>query len=156
MNLRILIEYKLNNSSEWHTVELSTEEYFDMDMIDEDEEISWNCIPEYDHAIEYLDINSSSVSNTSIIISDRESDTNRVIKTTFWNNGQNQIIERIDKCSGISSYLMITNTKLQEEPSVREIMRFSRTNDVLEIKFHSFIRDNEDGSQTEKIIFPND
>jgi hypothetical protein len=49
----IFLEYKLINSSQWHCVEMSPEDYFDLEP---DEEIEWNCIPEYDRGIDYLNI----------------------------------------------------------------------------------------------------
>jgi hypothetical protein len=33
-------------------------------------------------------------------------------------------------------------------------MRLQKENDVIIVEFHSFITDNEDGSETEKIIYP--
>ncbi|OCQ89641.1 hypothetical protein BCD64_16885 [Nostoc sp. MBR 210] len=154
MTLNIFIDYKLINDLQWHIVEMSPEEYFDTSLLDEGEQLGWNSIPEYNHAIEYLNIDQSLVSNTRIRIQDSESLKSLTITTTFWNNGQDFIIERIDNALDTTKYVMITQTKLQEDPTIWEIMRFKKNSDVLEIEFHTFIRENKDGSQTEKKIFP--
>jgi hypothetical protein len=151
MAVQIFIDYQLD-SMQWHSVELLPEEYFDSTF---NETIEWNSVPEWNEAIRYLDVDPESVVKTRIRISDDESNT-RTITTTFWNCGRNQIVERVDKGSGASSYLMVITTLLQEFPSVWEIIRFKKRENLLDLEFHSFIRDNEDGSQTEKKIFPND
>lgn len=153
MVLQIFIDYRMNNSSQWQTVEFSPEEYFDISL---DENIEWNSVPEYNHAIEYLNIDTKLVVNTRIRINDSNFGDMTTITTTFWNQGKNFVLERTDKETKVSSYycLLITNILLQEDPSISEIMRFKKIDGVLEIEFHSFIQDNEDGSQTEKIVFP--
>jgi hypothetical protein len=49
---------------------------------------------------------------------------------------------------------MVITSKVQDNPAVWEIMRLQRENDVPVQEFHSFIADREDGSQSEKIIYP--
>ncbi|MBD2457444.1 hypothetical protein H6G80_25620 [Nostoc sp. FACHB-87] len=154
MTLNIFIDYKLINDLQWHIVEMSPEEYFDTSLLEEGEQLIWNSIPEYNHAIEYLNIDPSLVSDTRIRVQDSESLKTLTIITTFWNNGNNFIIERIDNALDKAKYVMIIQTKLQEDPTIWEIMRFKKKSDVLELEFHTFIRENEDGSQTEKKIFP--
>ncbi|MBD2302123.1 hypothetical protein [Nostoc sp. FACHB-190] len=154
MTLNIFIDYKLINDLQWHIVEMSPEEYFDTSLLEEGEQLIWNSIPEYNHAIEYLNIDPSLVSDTRIRVQDSESLKTLTITTTFWNNGNNFIIERIDNALDKAKYVMIIQTKLQEDPTTWEIMRFKKKSDVLELEFHTFIRENEDGSQTEKKIFP--
>ncbi|MBD2486471.1 hypothetical protein [Aulosira sp. FACHB-615] len=154
MTLNIFIDYKLINDLQWHIVEMSPEEYFDTSLLEEGEQLIWNSIPEYNHAIEYLNIDPSLVSDTRIRVQDSESLKTLTITTTFWNNGNNFIIERIDNALDKAKYVMIIQTKLQEDPTIWEIMRFKKKSDVLELEFHTFIRENEDGSQTEKKIFP--
>ncbi|KAF3888121.1 MULTISPECIES: hypothetical protein [Nostocales] len=155
MSLEIFIDYKIANEPQWHTVEMSPEEYFDLNLLDEDEELVWNSVPEYNHAIEYLDVEPSLVSHTRLRIKDSTIQKFLTITTTFWHHGQNFIIERSDKESG-EPEIVIINTKLQEAPTVWEIMKFHKKNDLTELEFHTFIRDNEDGSQTEKKIFPDE
>jgi DNA primase len=63
--VQISIEYKLNDSSQWHFVDFSPEEYFDLDP---DEEVAWDCVPEYNHAIDYLDVDLDNRLQTIITI----------------------------------------------------------------------------------------
>lgn len=104
--------------------------------------------------IEYLDVDPVLVANTRLRIRDTDSGATRTITTTFWNYGRNQIAERIDTGSEIYPYALILTVRVQENPTIWEIMRFKRRDDVLEMEFHSFIQDNDDGSQSEKIVFP--
>lgn len=151
MSLSILLEYRLFDSSEWQTIEMLPEDYFDLEP---NEKIEWDCLPLYDNAIGYLDIDPKLVSNTRIRIIDNKANITKVITTTFWNQGKNQIVERIDKGPGIFYWLTILTIKLQDNPPVWEILRIPREDDVAKLEFHSFIQDNEDGSETEKIIYP--
>ncbi len=153
MALQIFIDYRTVDSQQWKTTEFSLEEYFDLSL---DENIEWNSVPEYNHAVEYLDINSELVTHTRIRINDSNLGTMRTITTTFWNQGRNFIIKRVDnKLKTSCCYnLLVTNTLIHERPLVREIMRFREIEGILELEFHSFVKDNEDGSQAERIVFP--
>ena len=153
MTVKIIIKYKTTDEVEWKTVNFLPEEYFDLTI---NEKTEWNSVPEYDHAIDYLDVDLVSISNTQIRISDDELGIIRLITTTFWHNGQNRVIERVDSGPGISSYLMVITNLLQENPSIWEVIRFGRDNGILNLKFHSFIQDNEDGSEMERKVFPVD
>lgn len=83
----------------------------------------WNSVPEYDRAIEYLDVEPSLGSHTRLRIKDSTIQKFLTITTTFWHHSQNLIIERSDRESG-EPRLVIINTKLQEAPTVWEIMKF--------------------------------
>jgi hypothetical protein len=150
--VHISIEYKLVNSSQWHLVKLLPEDYFDLDV---DEEIEWDCVPEYDHAIDYLDIDKTSISCTKISIIDSKAEVTKTITETFWNQGKNRIIERIDKGQKVSYWLMIININLQDNPPISEILRFERDEENLpKICSHVLIRENENGCEEEKEIYP--
>ncbi len=151
MSVCIFIDYRFINDTEWHTIEISPQDYFD---IDPDEKIAWNCVPEYDKVIDYLDVNPKQVLNTRLRIIDDEASVTKVITTTFWNQGENHIAERIIKGLEIPDWLMVMTIKIQDNPPIWEILRLQRKNDVHMLEFHSFITDNEDGSQTEKVIYP--
>lgn len=152
--VHISIEYKLINSSQSHVVKLLPEDYFDLDP---DEEIEWNCVPEYDHAIDYLDIDKTSILCTKISIIDSEAKITKIITETFWNQGENRIIERIDSGTAVSYWLMIIDIKLQDNPLIYEILRFERDEENLpKLCSHVLIKENEDGWQEEKEIYPGD
>ena len=152
MSVYIFLEYQLIGSERWEVIELLPEEYFDLDP---DEKIEWNRVPMYDQAVEYLDIKRKQLSHTKLKIVDDEANVTKAITTTFWNNGENSIAERIiDRDTGGSDWLMVREIKLQDNPNIWEILRLQRKDAVPILEFHSFITDNEDGSQSEKIIYP--
>lgn len=159
MPVSVFIEYRLINDTEWHTIEMSPEDYFDLEP---DEKIEWNCVPEYDNAIDYLvgdfDIDLKQVLNTRVKIIDDEVNVTEVITTTFWNSGENEFTERFITGSGkpewLSDWLTIVTIKIQDNPDVWEIIRLQRENNVPVLEFHSFITENKDGFESEKIIYP--
>lgn len=51
-------------------------------------------------------------------------------------------------------WLMVITTKIQERPPVWEILRLQREENSPVFAFHSFITENEDGSETERIVYP--
>jgi hypothetical protein len=159
MSVLVFIDYRFINDTEWHTIEMSPEDYFDLDP---DEKIEWNCVPDYDkeidYLINYLNVDPKLVLNTRSRILDDEANISTVVTTTFWNQGENQISERFIKGLGVPDWLpdwlMVITIKIQDNPDVWEIMRLQRENDVPVLEFHSFITENEDGFQSEKIIYP--
>lgn len=151
MSVSIFIDYKLINDTQWHTIEMSPENYFDLYL---DEKIRWDCVPKYDKVIDYLNVDRKQVLNTTLRIIDDEASVTKIITTTFWDQGENTIAERLVRGLEKSYWLMVITTKVQDNPAVWENLRLQKENDVPRVEFHSFITDNEDGSETEKIIYP--
>ncbi|HLO48102.1 MAG TPA: hypothetical protein VK211_06740 [Kamptonema sp.] len=151
MSVYIFLEYQLIGSERWEVIEILPEEYFDLDP---DEKIEWDCVAMYDKDFEYLDIERQELSHTKLRIVDDEANVTKVITTTFWNNGENLIAERIINRDTGSDWLMVIEIKLQDHPNIWEILRLQRKDEVPIVEFHSFITDNEDGSESEKIIYP--
>ncbi|MEG4013604.1 MULTISPECIES: hypothetical protein [unclassified Microcoleus] len=151
MSVSIFIDYKLINDTQWHTIEMSPENYFDLYL---DEKIRWDCVPKYDKVIDYLNVDRKQVLNTRLRIIDNEASVTKIITTTFWAQGENTIAERLVRGLEKLYWLMVITTKVQDNPAVWEILRLQKENDVPIVEFHSFITDNEDGSETEKIIYP--
>jgi len=85
---------------------------------------------------------------TKLTLSDKAQKAERVIRETFWNDGQNRVIEREDG-SFAPYWEAIVETKISEFPPVWEVLRLGRRQGILIPWYHGFIRDNEDGSQTE-------
>jgi hypothetical protein len=146
--MQISIAYKVKESTEWEMITLSPDEYLDLEPGEEIED----CIPIYDHAIDYLDVDRKSISDTKIIVREANGQ-QQVITETFWNQGENRIIERTD--SGFKSFwLMIIEIKLKDTPPTWEIMRFEREDSIPKLCYHDLIQENEDGSQTETSVYP--
>ncbi|MGK7917127.1 MAG: hypothetical protein AB4038_16540 [Prochloraceae cyanobacterium] len=153
--VQILIEYHLIDSSEWYLVELAPEEYFDLDYLAPDDKIMWDCIPKYVDTIEYLDIDSNQVANIRLKIIDPEVKIIKSVAETFWNEGKNKITEvtHTEK-EKISYWETIVDIQLQALPLISEILRFYRDDNMPKLAYHGIIKDREDGSQEETIIYP--
>ena len=76
----------------------------------------------------------------------------KVIHETFWNEGRNRVIERIDSGVGVEYWEMIVEIRLSEAPTVWEILRCGREEERLIPNYHGFIQRNDDGSETETKI----
>jgi hypothetical protein len=145
----IKIEYKLNNSTDWLEVNLDPEEYFDLDP---DEEVEWDCVPIFNHALEYLNIDKKLVKNTRITVIDHKANVNKCIVETFWHQGENTIVE-VTISGSVSHWEMIICTKLLESSFTWKILRFHKENNIPTLSYHGLFKDNEDGSEEELIIY---
>jgi hypothetical protein len=156
MSITINIDYKISNSPEWKTVALTPEEYFDKDYFEEypDEEIEWDSVPEFNDALDYIDVDPEILSHTRITIFDNEKNISRTLSKALWNKGENFIIERTDKYADKVEELIVINIKLKDSPTEWEILRFQKENGIPMLEFHSVILDKEDGSQEERVIYP--
>jgi hypothetical protein len=144
-NIQIAIEYKLNNSLHWQSVELTPSEYFDLEP---DEKIELDCIPKYNHAIEYLNCQPEQILATKLILIDQTVQSKRLIVERFWNGGENRLIERTD--IGANTYWeLILEHQISKDPLLWEIVRLGRENGIVTPWYHGFLQDNDDGSQTE-------
>jgi hypothetical protein len=151
MSVKVYIDYKLFGSSGWETVEFSPENYFDLDP---GEEIEYDCVPDFSHAIDYLDIDITLVSHTRVRVTDNELKKSRTTNSAFWNQGNNSITRRVDEEIGIVDKFTVISMKISDNPPVWETLRIQEDNDVPIIEFHSFITDQDDGTETEEVIYP--
>lgn len=144
--VQVTLKYKtLSSNADWQFVELAPQEYFDLEP---DEAVEIDSIPEYNHAIDYLGLDSSEIDTTVLILTDEEREARRAITETFWNNGQNRLIERVD--SGRDPYWeMILEVQTSNIPPTWEVLRVCREDGAMKPIYHAFIRDNHDGSQIE-------
>lgn len=107
----------------------------------------------YNDTLDYINEYPDKVENIKTTIINNRKKTKRTFLETLWNNQNNRIVERIDSGENLNYYEIIIETKIQEEPPIFEIIRAFRENDSLVPVLHSFITDNEDGSETEiKVI----
>lgn len=149
-NLSIIIQYKTKNwSNEWKIINIHPEEYFDLDR---DEVPEVDSVPVHNHAIDYITDCSDDITCTKIIIFDQSNIQKRIITTTYWNNQQNSITERVDYDNDSYDSEMILVIKNQENPSKTDIIRISKSEDILIPVYHGFFTDMEDGSEVENRI----
>lgn len=145
-NILVKIKYKLFEKETWQTLILSTKEYFDLE---EGEQIEVNSVPFFNHAIDYIKQDKEKIEITKIIIEEKDSNKQLIISEVFWNDQNNRIIERTYSNTNIIEQLLITETQIQQNPLVYEIIRATRKDGVLFPEYHGFITEQKDGSQTE-------
>jgi hypothetical protein len=143
--MKIIIEYRIVGSDAWESIELMPDEYFDLAA---GEQAKIGSVPRYNHGIDYLAFAAQDLRMTRITVRDDAQHSVRVICETFWNNGENRLIERTDR--GAKEYWeMIVSTKLRDAPLTSEILRIGRRDGMLIPWYHGYIRRNSDGSETE-------
>jgi len=149
--VNIAISYKLVHDNNWITITLSPDDYF---LPDQEDDISIDSIPAYDHAIDYLvNISYLEIKSTLINLSDNESNQSITITETFWNTFKNRIIERIDSGLSVTYNEIIVQSIINDHPNVTEVIRFVREdNGCLTPVYHGLITDNADGSQSENKV----
>jgi hypothetical protein len=156
MTVTVEIDYKLLNTLDWQSISLMPEEYFDKSYFEEypDEEFEWNSVADFNDAVDYLDLDPSTVSHTRIRIYDDKANVQSTLSQTFWNNGENHIFEQVDKHTQKVEELIVICIKLRENPTEWEILRIQKEDGMPVLELHSVITDNEDGSQKERLIYP--
>ncbi|MGD2180945.1 hypothetical protein [Lusitaniella coriacea] len=143
------MKYKIFENPEWKTVKFSESEYFDLDS---DEEAEWDSVPWHNDLRDYLDLEKISIQYVEAVIVDSISGISKSLKSTFWNEGDNEICEVV--VSGKTSYHeTIISVKTQEAPIVFEILRFHHDNNFPVLSYHGFFKRNEDGSEEERIVY---
>lgn len=156
-NINIEIEYCLKNSQEWLSFKLNSSQYFELEI---NETIELDCVPKYNHAIDYIieynsNINGQEILATKIILIDFHTKKQRQIQERFWHNSKNRIIEKMDldlTQFQIQDHEVIIETKISDHPPQWEILRLTKQNQIMTPIFHSFIKENPDGSETENQI----
>ncbi len=153
MTVKVQIQYHLVGISELCIMELQPEEYFDLKYQDDDEELSLDSIPIYNHAIEYLGFENHIVLRTKTLLEDDKSHDFIETNEIFWNDGENRIIENISSIKSIRDQLFMVSIQDKKTPLKTEIIRFLN-GDMLELEYHGIITNEIDGSQSEIIIYP--
>src|SRR5262245_39444008 len=154
-SIDVTLEYKLIGQADWAAHPFQGEQYFDPDYLDPGEDPAIDDVPMYDRAIDYLSVPGSLVEKTRLKIRDLLRNEGRTIAETFWNGGRNVIVERTDYKSDEPSYWeVIIECQIADKPLTLEIIRIGRDEGVPCIYLHTYVTDQDDGSQTEQRVFP--
>lgn len=139
MAINIEISYQLAGDSEWSRVQLTPDEFFDLDE-DEAADVEASC-PKYNHTMEYLpDISALNVQRTMLRVEDTTSGKLSTIAETFWSNGENRIVERTSSFDPPGEdWEMIVSVLVTKDPHVTEILRFGRMTGIVKVFSHVFI-----------------
>lgn len=147
-SVTITIRYKLLHSTEWNTLALEPEDYFD---VEPGEEPDVDSVPRWDQAIAYLDLEPSAVQFTVIVLERPSTGQTKVISESLWNRGRNSLAE-VSEC-GQPTQLILENF-LTEQPPTWEILRSERNEGLWQVTYHGVISQDADGSQSETMVYP--
>jgi len=141
--MSIKIEFLLRGQSHFICKEISFEEYFDLE---ENELVEINSIPKFSQPYQYLNIDLKEL--LLIIASIEVNNETRILKQTFWNNGNNILTERID--IGIENYKeMILSFKIDEKKNIYETLRLFLGDKFTVPTYHSLIHSDGNGEDIE-------
>jgi hypothetical protein len=153
--VNIEIEYLIRSSKKWKSLDLVPEEYFDLEY-NEDTAFDVDSLPKYDDVNQYLKVENQNLECTFVTLENIASKAKRTIKTTFWNEGENQFTEVKQSKDNQSHHEIIYSAQVKKNPIVYEILRCTNKGDIFYPTYHGFITDNPDGTQSEEKIFPID
>lgn len=101
MEIKISLSRKKKTAEgySWKEYSLKPEEYFDLDVLDEGEELNIESIPLYSQTIDYLyeleeGFEKKDILHTRLVLT--WCSRTKVISEKFWNDGNNCLIERLD------------------------------------------------------------
>jgi hypothetical protein len=143
--------YRSSRNAEWSQIELTPQEYFDPDL---DKPLDIDSVPRHDHALAYLNAESSKqITLTRMIVENRSQQKQREIATTYWNEGKNWAAEVKEIHNGNLAYWeLILNTLVSDNPEVWEVLRLGREDGLLTVYSHSVIERRSDGSELDNPI----
>ena len=107
---------------------MSPEDDFDLD---DGEALSWDCVPQHSHAIDYSEIEKRMIRNTKVTITDENSKVTKQITETFWDEGKNRVVECTDTGPSVNCWELIVEIMINETPPTWEILRLDRAEGVV-------------------------
>jgi hypothetical protein len=144
MKMNLVFRYIVKSKLDWQSLDITLDQYFELDK---GEKITLNSSVRYCHLHEYLEHSLEELLFIHVVV---EIGLNkREFKQTFWNEGNNFSIERVD--SGEKEYQeIIISSLVNKEQREFEVIRLVSANSRLYPSYHGFIKENQDGSESEK------
>ena len=140
--MKITFKYQIKGEKHWRVLNLKPEEYFD-----QDDKYDLNSSPKHSNFHEYLTYSKVEILFIHIIIETEYG--RRDFKQSFWNDGNNFIIERIDSVDRDYREIIISSL-IDNEKKEWETLRIVSNNHRLFPAYHGVIRDELDGTQSER------
>ena len=153
MKINIKITYRLKNNIEWMILHPAPEQYFDPDPEEEEKgEYDIESVPRFLDVRDYLEerdesLRDSDITNVNVFLRDFEKHAETSLYHTYWNNGENMLIERRDS-TPLESYHEII-IQLTIDRCICETLRFVEENGIMRPTMHSHILNNADGTQSD-------
>ena len=136
----IILRYLQKNQKEFEVLELSNENYFDLEK---NEIADINSVPKYSQPYYYVNLPLEKLVFVELTIQLNEK--KRTFKQTFWNNGENFLTERTDLDDNYKE--IILTTKLESDRY--EIMRLTLISGFLVPIYHGIITSSSNGKEKE-------
>ncbi len=156
---KIKLKYLLKGNTEYQTMFLSLEDYFD-NLHPDDEVYSIDSLSKYNYPWTYLDVDTKDILCLCLHIQIHDDSLEE--KYTFWNLGRSYLLERIHKRKGrIRENLLVSlNEMLKDGLNRNEVLRIKRHKDfenfLVPISDTIEIGEADDGVNKELIIVEND
>jgi len=146
--IEITITYQLSRSSGEESRVLTPEQYYEHAG---SEAVAIDSVPRHAHAYQYLGVLKSDLNYTRVRVRNGREWID--VFETFWNHGNNFLVETERRLRNEELYELIIQSKISEEPPTYEIMRFERRNGHLRPIFHVVDFEEATGVREEK-VFP--
>jgi len=157
--IRITLSYKFADKDNWIDVSIAPEKYFDIDLLDEGEQLEIDSVPLY-LGIKCdlknflaVDVAENKIVYAKLLISDDNSEAEGKTTATFWDYGNNLIIQytNTNSVGEITWNQTITQLRSITEPNIIETISMFNGEDINVIGSHSYMF--EDSEETIKCDF---
>lgn len=129
------------------------EQYFDLDPEEKEKDgYTVESVPRFLDIRDYLEerdksLRDSDITNVNVFLRDVKKNAGISFYHTYWNNGENMLIERRDS-TPLESYHEII-IQLTIDRCICETLRFVEENGIMHPTMHSHILNNADGTQSD-------
>jgi hypothetical protein len=151
----VTLRYRLRDEEDWHTRELSFEEFFGGGAERPDDpfhDVDW--VPQHAAVNLLEDIETADVAVTELTLEGRSGE-RLTIKETFWNRGRSRIIEILQQRDEQSEpYWEVIVDLRREAGETYELIRLGRENGVVVPLHHAISHARPDGSVQDVTLFP--
>lgn len=146
---KVTLEYWLLNDSEFKSLDIPVDEYFD--PLDEGEELEIGSVPRFIQPYQYVPEDLAKIKFLKLEVAIE----GKIIqfKQTFWNGGNDFLTERIDLESNdtINYKKLIITTKMPDKEDTYQIIRLLYGSENILPVYHGYITTRDGGDIEQKI-----
>ncbi|MGM9681017.1 MAG: hypothetical protein ACI3XR_05880 [Eubacteriales bacterium] len=151
-NIRIQLDYLCDRNTEWKTVRMTPDRYFDLS---ENEPIDIDSVPLHAELLDYIP-DSETVSKITLSIRNIRKHTELRLNASFWNHQRCRIIRRREFRKNKEIYNeFIYEASLPDiggNPAKYDICRFTVEGNSIDCVYNGIITVNDNGSESENRI----